>query len=199
VQFALTFGGYVFSTWLSMGQNMAYLAVTRSEPAPSTRLFRGWPYVLTSLLAGLVVTGLLAGILLAILVPATVMGGAAGDLTLPMAMGIVASFVVVAYVALRFSQFTYFIVDQNAGVMDALRASWEATSRDLGTVFLLYAAVVAVNLAGFLCFVVGLILTMPFSTLMLAVGYLSLTGQPLIPKEPAPDSWDDEPDWNETR
>jgi len=40
------------------------------------------------------------------------------------------------------------------------------------------------------CFV-GLLFTVPFTGLMLAVTYLSMTGQPLGGKKPAPGSWDE--------
>ncbi|QEH33928.1 hypothetical protein OJF2_24600 [Aquisphaera giovannonii] len=188
VYFAFFFGGSVFSTWISLGQNLAFLAIARGEEAPNDRLFQGWPFVLTSLLAGLVLVGLMAGVALIVLAPAALLAEVAGRSILPVVLGGVVAMVAIAYVALRTWQFAYFIVDRNLGVMDSLRASWWATGRGPGTVLLLYLTVFAANLAGLLCFVVGLIFSIPFTTLLLAVGYLSLTGQPLRPLEAGPDS-----------
>jgi hypothetical protein len=41
------------------------------------------------------------------------------------------------------------------------------------------------------CFV-GIVFTVPFTSLMLAVTYLSLTGQPLEGEKIEPESWDEE-------
>ncbi len=41
VRFGIFFGGYVFHVWLSIGQNLAMLAVARGEPSVLERLFHG--------------------------------------------------------------------------------------------------------------------------------------------------------------
>ncbi|WP_165231578.1 hypothetical protein [Aquisphaera insulae] len=196
VQFVLFVGGYVLSTWLSLGQNLAFLSVSRGEEAPSNRLFQGWPYVLTSLLASLVLTVLLLGVLVIILTPASIIAEVAGRDPLFFAAGVGLGVVVISYVGIRMSQFNYFIVDQDLGITDSLRASWESTREAAGKLFVLYVSLLFINVAGLCCLVIGLIFTVPFSTLALAVAYLSLTGQPLAPREDIPETWaEDEPSW----
>jgi hypothetical protein len=58
---------------------------------------------------------------------------------------------------------------------------------------LVYALVSLINLAGLLAFVVGLLFTVPFTSLLLVVTYLSLTRQPVGQARALTDGWDDEP------
>ncbi len=106
-------------------------------------------------------------------------------------LGLTIACVVAIYVAMRFSQFPFMILDHNAGAVDALRFSWEATYRRVGTLNLVYTMLFLINLGGFLACCVGLIFTLPFTGLMLAVTYLSMTAQPLGGRKPAPGPWDE--------
>jgi uncharacterized membrane protein len=96
------------------------------------------------------------------------------------------------YVGARFSQFHYMILDQNAGVIDSLRDSWEATRGRVSTLILVFMLAFSLILGGLLACLVGLLFTGPFTSLMLAVAYLSLTGQPIGGDSRAPEHWDEE-------
>jgi hypothetical protein len=87
------------------------------------------------------------------------------------------------------------IIDRNAGVIDSLGLSWEATRGGAGTLIVVYAFLVMICLLGLLACFVGLLFAAPFAYLMLAVTYLSLTGQPIGRKPREIEYWDeDEPE-----
>jgi len=195
VQFAVFLGGYVFHVWLSIGQNLAMLAVARGEPAVLVRVFRGGRFLLTTVLATVLFMLVLGLIVLVNLIWIPILPGLAGPRSLAivmvLAVGIAIACIVAIYVSMRFSQFPYMILDHNAGAVDSLRFSWEATRRRVWTLNLVYGMLCLINLGGLLACFVGLLFTVPFTGLMLAVTYLSMTGQPLGGKKPAPQSWDE--------
>jgi hypothetical protein len=84
------------------------------------------------------------------------------------------------------------ILDQNAGVIDSLRDSWEATRGRVATLILVFMLSFALILGGLLACLVGFLVTGPFTSLMLAVAYLSLTGQPIGRASHTPEPWDEE-------
>ncbi len=195
VQFGIFLGGYVFHVWLSIGQNLAMLAVARGEPAVLERLFHGGRFVLTTILAAVLFMLALGLIVLVNLIWIPILPGLAGPhslaIVMVLAVGIAIACIVAIYVSMRFSQFPYMILDHNAGAVDSLRFSWEATRRRVGTLNVVYGMLCLINLGGLLACFVGLLFTVPFTGLMLAVTYLSMTGQPLGGEKPAPGSWDE--------
>ena len=124
-----------------------------------------------------------------------ILSGLVDPLSLAMVMvfavGIAIACIVALYVATRFSQFPYMILDHNAGAVDSLRFSWEATRRRVWTLSVVYSMLCLINLGGLLTCCVGLLFTIPFTGLMLGVTYLSITGQPLGGRKPAPGLWDE--------
>jgi uncharacterized membrane protein len=77
----------------------------------------------------------------------------------------------IAAVALFFT--SYFIIE-GKGPIEAIKASWEMTKGNRWKVALLLLAVAGLNLAGFLAFVVGLVVTVPISMLALVHAYRTL-------------------------
>jgi hypothetical protein len=75
----------------------------------------------------------------------------------------------------RLGQFGYLIIDRDAGVLESLRGSWRLTRGRLATVYLMYLALVTINLAGGLAFCVGLFFTLPMTDLLLATTYNTLS------------------------
>ncbi len=86
-------------------------------------------------------------------------------------------------------QFTpYFIIDKDAGIMEALKSSASLTSGAKWNLFFFNILIGLVNLAGALCFLVGLLLTIPLSFMAIAYVYrqlLSQTGSGDSPEIPA--------------
>jgi hypothetical protein len=200
VQFGLFFGGYVLNVWLSIGQSLALLALARGEPSVFDRIVQGGRYLLTTILAGLLflVVIALTIMLYVIWIPilAALLGGLHGPVLVLPVLGVAGAIVTAIILAARLSQFGYFILDMNAGVIQSLQASREVTRGRVMTMFFIYGMVVVINLGGLLACFVGLLFTVPFTGLLMAVAYLSLTGQPVGQGPPAYEDWNvtDDPD-----
>lgn len=67
--------------------------------------------------------------------------------------------------------FTSYLIVEGKGPIEAMKASWEMTKGNRWKVALLLLAVAGINLAGFLAFVVGLVVTVPMSMLALVHAY----------------------------
>jgi uncharacterized membrane protein len=81
-------------------------------------------------------------------------------------------------VSLVFSQFTYLIVDRNAGPIDSLKMSADVTRGNRLTIFLIWLAFGAASF-GLILFTCGLgmFVVMPVGSLLWAIMYLAMTGQ----------------------
>jgi hypothetical protein len=196
VQFSVFVIVYVFNVWLSIGQNLALLRLARREPAAFGEIFRGGRFLLTTIVAGVVFVLLLGliGLVNLIWIPIVVgmIGPGGSVMVLLFAMGIAVALITAVYVAIRFSQFHFMILDRNAGVVDSLRFSWESTRRGVATLILIFVLVFLINFGGLLACFVGILVSAPFTSLMLAVTYLSLTGQPLGWEKLQVAYWDEE-------
>jgi hypothetical protein len=74
-------------------------------------------------------------------------------------------------VRVRLGQFPFLIIDRGADVQESLLGSMELTRGRVATVFLIYLAQVAIDLAGLLLCCVGPFITMPLNGLISAVTY----------------------------
>ncbi len=179
--------------WIGTGQALFLLRVARGQDASFGDVFRGGPYILTVVLATLAFFLILGGVVALGLIPGGVaMAVASGNPMVGMGiigLGFVVAMVGVTFLSLRLSQYYYLIIDRGAGIMESLRLSLEITRDNMGNIFAIMASTFLVNLAGLLACGVGLIFTFPFTTLLLPVMYLALTGQaiadPLAPGKPA--------------
>ena len=83
-------------------------------------------------------------------------------------------FILPGFIALlRFSFFSYFIVDKNVGPIDALRMSWDVTRNHVWDMFAFWVVIKIIVYLGFLSWL-GVILTWPLSTLAYAYFYRKL-------------------------
>jgi len=82
---------------------------------------------------------------------------------------------------IKFSLFPYFIVEKGLGPVEALKASSEATMGAKWDLFLFGLLLGLINLAGFLCLVVGLFATIPTSMVAYAYVYRELSGSTASP------------------
>ena len=199
LEFILFLGLFLVPAWLWIGQTLAFLKIARRQPVALEDLFHGGPWLLTVLLAagilaavvavpGLLIYGsaeaLLAlggGDTLALLVQQRIfehapvpLGGCASDLLVLTALSLAVvglSYAAFLVVSVRLGQFAYLIIDEGAGVVGSHRRSWALTRGQAATVFLVYLAQLAINLAGLLVFYVGLFVTLPLTSLISAVTY----------------------------
>ncbi len=78
--------------------------------------------------------------------------------------------------------FGYFLVDQNTGVIESLKKSYAITKGLWGELFILGFLMVLINIAGVLCLLIGLFVTVPTTALAMAYVYRKLVSQEqLIP------------------
>lgn len=75
------------------------------------------------------------------------------------------------YLAVRLQFFTYYIVDKNAGIMDALKMSWDLTKNGKLNLFLFDVLLILLNFGGALLLGVGLLLTVPLSLTAMTLLY----------------------------
>lgn len=77
----------------------------------------------------------------------------------------------VVYVSVRMSFIVCFIVDQDSGVVEAIRQNWAITKGHFWFLFLLFIVIVGMNMLGAMALFVGLLFTVPFSSLVTIVAY----------------------------
>ncbi len=74
-------------------------------------------------------------------------------------------------VFLTYAPMYFFILEEDMGFWDAMEASRKMTWGNKKLWLTLGAAILAINFAGFLCFLVGLVVTIPFSRVLIALAY----------------------------
>jgi uncharacterized membrane protein/DNA-directed RNA polymerase subunit RPC12/RpoP len=144
---------YVLSIWLTLGQCAYFLKIARGQPPDLTTIFSGGPKLLTAILAYILFILIVIGGFLLLIIPGIIF-------------------------ALMFSQFLYLIVDRNVGVMDSLNLSKEITRGNKATLFAIGLLLGLLFVAAIIPCLLGLLVWIPFSSLMPAVIYLLMIGQP---------------------
>lgn len=143
----------LFSIWLGIGQTLIFLGIARGEPVEIGRLFSGGPYFLRILGASI-----LAGIAFMI--------------------GLVLLLVPGIFLMLMLWPFYWLILDRNVGVFDSFQLAMRFTEGNKATVFVIAIVSFGLLLVSAIPCGIGLLVTFPFFTLMWAVMYLTMTGQP---------------------
>jgi hypothetical protein len=176
---------FVFLRWLQIGVTRGLIQIVRGEPVSAEVLFSGGRY-LPRVIFALILLVLLYFVLLFIPLMLLAMTLAilrdqmvAGLLTL-VAVCATCVFLVI-YLGARVMPFYYLIIDRDAGVIESIQLAWQITRGRAGTVFLAYLVQFVLLIAGFLALCVGLVFTVPLSTLLMVVTYLAMVG----PAKPA--------------
>lgn len=142
----------VLSTFIGIGTTALYLHAHESiDAVESKELWHPagfWNYLAATLLIGIVVV--LGFILL--IVPGVI-------------------------VALMLMFATYLIVDRKLGPIEAMKESRRITKGHLLDLFLLMLAIIGINILGLLALVVGLLVTIPMTSLALVHAYRTLEHQ----------------------
>lgn len=89
-------------------------------------------------------------------------------------VGLVILIVPGVLLALVFQFCGYHIVDENVGVMESFRRSADTTKGARWRLFIFFMLLLLINFAGFLCLVVGLLLTVPATLLAYAYAFRQL-------------------------
>ena len=94
------------------------------------------------------------------------------------------------YLALRYSFYSYFIIDKNVGILESLQKSSELTRGNKWKILLFLLVICGINILGLLFFVVGLLFTIPITSIAFSVLYRTLLNppktEPIAPILPEP-------------
>ncbi len=180
INFAVMLVAAIVQVWMGIGMDLGLLRIARGQQVSFDVLFSGGRYLLRAILGWLMVFLLLIGVALVPWFLVAVLAVAfrdQGAIAIPiMIAGGLGCFVLVLYVLARFSQFYFLVLDRDEGVIEAIQHSWTITRSRAGTIILVYLSRLVFILAGALAFCVGLIVAIPFSSLLLTVTYLAVAG-----------------------
>jgi phage FluMu protein Com len=178
------FGGIVstlFSIWINIGLALFFLKKARGQEAALGEVFNGGPYFLkvfvVSLLLGLVVFGILA----VCVGPPVLIGLAISQeaLVILAVMGGLVAVGVIWFVTLMFSQYYYLILDRNVDIIESLKMSQRLMEGNKFTLLLIGLVTGILGaVATLLTCGLGVFLVMPYMSMLYAVIYLTVTGQP---------------------
>lgn len=125
-----------------------------------------------------IVLAIIGGVLVA------VSGGDSAVIGSTFLLGFLGFFVSVIIVATRLGQVQYIVVDEEIGGMAAIKRSWEITKGNVLSIIGVYFLLILINIAGFLALFVGLLVTVPVSSLAMTAVYSQLKGEKVA--KPAP-------------
>jgi hypothetical protein len=147
-----TFVGIVVGAFFQVGFVRMWLKAARGERPEFDELFSGGsrflPMLLSTLILGFAVC---VGAMLC-LVPGVIVG--LGLMFMP-----------------------YYVVDQELGPMDAMAASWSATTGQKGALFLFAIVTVLLAMGGAMACCVGFLIAMPITAIATATVYLRISGR----------------------
>jgi len=138
---------FLVQTWFGLGMIKVYLKAARDEEPGVGDLFS---------VGNVYLTGVLAALLLA----AAYLGGALVTWFL--------LFIPLIIMSLGLWMYKFLIVDQELGPIESLKESWRLTSGEKGDLFLWAIVTFFINLVGLLCCFVGLLITVPVTSIATA-------------------------------
>lgn len=147
----IPFAGVLLTAPMIIGFYMVAGDISRGLPFNAGRLFAGFRHFVPAVLASLVISVFTMLGLVLLIIP--------------------------GLVVYSWYMFTYlFILDRGMGFWEAMEASRKLASGDMTGFFLFYLALIAINVAGFLCLLVGLFVSLPVSFLAIFAAYRKLAG-----------------------
>ena len=159
--FALAIVGAFFSILINLGIIKAIFMMLDGQKPEIKILFASSDKVINMFLASLLVGLIVIGGLILFIVPGIIWG-------------------------LKFSQYKYFIVEKNAGPVEALKLSAQATAGAKWKLFLFGFVCAGINILGLLCLGVGLLFTVPLTMVAMTFIYRKLRDQMAAVPSPAP-------------
>lgn len=90
---------------------------------------------------------------------------------------------IIASLVLMFT--TYLVIDKNLGPIEAIQESRRITKGHLGKLFIFALALIGINILGAICLGVGLLVSMPVSSLAIVQAYRVLSAGAAAPAAPA--------------
>ncbi len=192
IQFILQVGIWLLNIWFSAGLALFALNVARG-PGDLSDVFRGGPFFGRLVLANILVSLIVLGIMLVCCGLPAIIGAVVGQgmngAVVGSVVGIAIAVVPLIVVSLVVSQFQYLIIDQNVDAAESLRVSYEVTNGNKLLLLILYFLSGLIVVAGALACLIGLLFAVPFVWLIFAVAYLTMTGQPTAANQDADSSY----------
>lgn len=100
------------------------------------------------------------------------------DTSNPLSWNLLPVFVLIAipiiFLTIRLCFVVCFIVDQESGSSESISQSWTITKGHFWFIFLLFLVMLGLNILGAMAFLIGLLFTVPFSSLILIIAYRHL-------------------------
>jgi hypothetical protein len=166
------------SAWVAVGTIRFFLGVVRGHEPPVGDIFTGGPQFVPLLITLMLFYLVLGAIHLIGVAPGLVvglvwawLGGVVGWFGMVVASG------VIVFLFLMFSQAFFLIVDRNMQVIEALQQSSRLTDGNKVYLFVLLVLVLVLCMLSLIPFGLGLLVSMPFVSLLYAVIYLRISGQ----------------------
>lgn len=151
--------GWVLQAFFQAGFARMYLAAARGRPPEFSHVFSGGPRFFAMLGAMILHTVIVVIGLAFLIVPGVIL-------------------------SLGLMLYPYYVVDRGMSPVDALRASWEATTGQKGKLFVLALYSIGVMILGLLACCIGTFPALAVMTLAQAIIYVRLTGTEAPPPPP---------------
>lgn len=144
---------YLFvSTVINMGIIKISLKIHDNEKIKSDDLIASYPLFLTFMIASIISSLLIFFGLIAFLIPGIIL-------------------------AIKFFFVDYLIVDKKLGPIESLKKSWQITKGNKWNLFLFILLLAFINILGFICLIIGLLITIPTTLMATAFVYRKLLTQ----------------------
>ena len=181
IPFVGTIIPWVLQTWLYIGMALFFLKIARGQNAEVAEIFTGGPFLLKIILASILLSLIVLGVGLACVGPLSLIASLISKdvVAVFFAIGAVIAFFILVYVSLALSQYYYLIIDRNMDVIDAFKLSNELMRGNKLTLLGIGVLSIIIMFIAALPLLLGLLVAIPYFTLMYAVIYLSVTGQPM--------------------
>jgi hypothetical protein len=190
VALGVVLGFVLFVLWITLGLSLVMLDIARGREVSLGRLYGGGRFLFRTILASIpfaLATLLLAclGAFLTPFVAAIMMSAVQARPAVEVPVGAIgvaaaAGFIGVFIIVLRLSQFIYVIIDRDMGALDSLRISFQITRGHVGMLLVLTILAGLIYFCGMIACGIGLLFTIPYILLLMAVAYLALSGQTAI-------------------
>lgn len=172
------FAGGIVSLYITCGYFTFLLNLASGRKASLNDLFKGGPILIKAFLGGILLSiafGVTIGIFIALgLILFNNTAGAA-EIFVLIILGVFAF----TFVATRYSQYLYLLVDREVGVMESFNLSSKLMKGRFWQYNIMLMVFGLINLSGLIPFGLGLIVTIPLTSIATAVYYLAITGQPI--------------------
>jgi predicted Zn finger-like uncharacterized protein len=188
-QFAVFFTFWLLQMWIQIGQILIMFDIARGREIRFGRVFAGGPYLANIVLAVIMIVLVVAAAGLVLVgLPTAVVGLATQDPGAAAATAIVAAIIaspLLVILSLMVSQCQMLIIDRGMGPVESLYTSYEITKGNKFTIFLIgmlaFLILLGAIILGLLALCVGVIPAIigfsGFSSLLMVVTYLTMTGQ----------------------